>query len=188
MRVAVSSRGSTLESQVDPRFGRCPYFIIVDTEFMRYEAFENSSMASPSGAGIGAARLVASHGVEAVITGNIGPNALQVLSAAGIRVYTRAMGTVRGAIEAFKSGRLREEAAGTPFKMGVGRGMGFGRGMGRGMRWGLGYQPPPPPPTAASPAGMSREEEVEALTRQLEDLGERLREVKRRLRELRGER
>ncbi|MCD6479964.1 NifB/NifX family molybdenum-iron cluster-binding protein, partial [Candidatus Bathyarchaeota archaeon] len=123
MKVAVSSTGPTLESQVDPRFGRCPYFIIVDTESMRYEAVENTSMASPSGAGIGAARLIASHGVEAVITGNVGPNALQALSAAGIRIYTGAMGTVRDAIEAFKSGGLRE---------GVGPGMPFGAGMGMG--------------------------------------------------------
>ena len=83
MKVAVSSTAKDLEAQIEPRFGRCPYFIIVDTDDMSFEAFDNESMSLGGGAGIQSAQFVASKGAKVVITGNVGPNAVSTLSAAG---------------------------------------------------------------------------------------------------------
>jgi predicted Fe-Mo cluster-binding NifX family protein len=131
MKVAVSSTGGSLESAVDPRFGRCSVFLIVDTETMKYQAVPNSSIGAAHGAGIGAAQSVAQHGVKAVLTGHVGPNAHMALSQAGISVYTGAAGTVEEALNQFKSGALREASSptvGGHFGQRGGRGMGQGRG------------------------------------------------------------
>ena len=85
MKIAISATGSTLDAEVDPRFGRCQYFIIADPQTMEFEVVDNSSAMAAGGAGISAAQMIADKGVEAVLTGNCGPNAYQVLSAAGIR-------------------------------------------------------------------------------------------------------
>ncbi len=141
MRIAVSSTGSTLDSQVDSRFGRCAYFIIVDPDTMEYEAYPNESSAFSSGAGTTAAQFVASKGVEYVITGNCGPKAMQVLSASGIKVIIGQSGTVREVIEKFKRGELsaaQMDAFGGGFGMGFGKGMGKGGGRGMGMGRGFG--------------------------------------------------
>ncbi|MDF2956457.1 MAG: putative Fe-Mo cluster-binding protein [Candidatus Alkanophagales archaeon MCA70_species_1] len=113
MRVCVTATSDGLDAQVDPRFGRCQYFVIVDSETMEFEAVRNESADAPGGAGIQAAQTVVSLGVEAVITGNVGPNAFQTLSAAGIRVFTGAHGTVKDAVEMFKRGELREAGGAT---------------------------------------------------------------------------
>ena len=134
MRVAVSSSGRDLESPVDPRFGRCAYFVIVNTETMNFEAVPNTSITAASGAGIGAAQLVASKGVKTVLTGNVGPNAFSVLSAAGVQVVTGAAGTVKDVVEKFKLGELPAgvgPTVGGHFGLG-GRGVGRGRGRHRG--------------------------------------------------------
>jgi predicted Fe-Mo cluster-binding NifX family protein len=131
MKVAVSSTGGSLESAVDPRFGRCSVFLIVDTETMKYQAVPNSSIGAAHGAGIGAAQAVAQLGVKAVLTGHVGPNAHMALSQAGINVYTGAAGTVENAVNQFKSGALREASSptvGGHFGQGGGRGTGQGRG------------------------------------------------------------
>jgi len=131
MKVAVSSTGGSLESAVDPRFGRCSVFLIVDTETMKYQAVPNSSIGAAHGAGIGAAQSVAQHGVKAVLTGHVGPNAHMALSQAGISVYTGAAGTVEAAVNQFKSGALKEASSptvGGHFGQRGGRGMGQGRG------------------------------------------------------------
>ena len=131
MKVAVSSTGGSLESAVDPRFGRCSVFLIVDTETMKYQAVPNSSIGAAHGAGIGAAQSVAQHGVKAVLTGHVGPNAHMALSQAGISVYTGEAGTVEAAVNQFKSGALREASSptvGGHFGQRGGRGMGQGRG------------------------------------------------------------
>lgn len=106
MKVAVTSRGKTMEDQVDPRFGRCANFVIVETDDMSVEAIENNNATAGGGAGIQSAQLVADKNVKAVLTGNCGPNAFRTLEAAGIEVVVGATGTVREAIEAYRSGRL----------------------------------------------------------------------------------
>ncbi len=106
MKIAISSTGKSLESEVDPRFGRCGTFLIVDTETLKSEPVANSSEASAHGAGIGAAQKIVSLGARAVITGHVGPNAHTALSSAGLEIYTVNQGTVKEAIEAFKKGNL----------------------------------------------------------------------------------
>ena len=124
MKVAVSSTGMELDSNIDPRFGRCDKFLIVDTETMKAELVTNDSVSAAHGAGIGAAQTVASHGVEAIITGHVGPNAHMALSGAGIDIYTASQGTVREAVEQLKSGELKK--ASSPTVSGH-----FGQGRGR---------------------------------------------------------
>ena len=106
MKIAVTSTGKTLDSQVDPRFGRAACFIIVDTETMDFNVIENENIAAAGGAGISSAKVVIDAGAEAVLTGNCGPNAERTLTAAGVKLYTGATGTVAEAIELFKSGKL----------------------------------------------------------------------------------
>jgi len=105
MRVAVTAAGETPDSPVDDRFGRCPYFVVVNTDDGSVEAVENDSSVA-SGAGVNAAQLLVGKDVEAVVTGNCGPKAFSVLDAAGIRVHTGASGTVNEAVAAFGRGEL----------------------------------------------------------------------------------
>ena len=106
MKVAVTSRGTTLDDQVDPRFGRCANFVVVETDDMSFEAVQNGNAAAGGGAGIQSAQLVAERGVKVVLTGNCGPNAFRTLEAAGIDVVVGAAGTVREAVEQFKAGEI----------------------------------------------------------------------------------
>jgi len=107
MRIAITTTGPTLDDEVDPRFGRCQYFIIADPETMEFEALDNSNAMAAGGAGISTAQMIAGKGVEVVLTGNCGPNAHQVLSAAGLQVITGVSGKVRDAIQTYKSGQLK---------------------------------------------------------------------------------
>ena len=136
MKIAISSTGENLNATVDPRFGRCQYFVLIDPESMEFEAIPNESASAMGGAGIQAAQNVANLKAEVVLTGNMGPNAFQTLSAAGIKVITGVNGTVKEVVEKFKNGELKETT--TPnvdshFGVGQGRGGGGGRGGGRGM-------------------------------------------------------
>jgi predicted Fe-Mo cluster-binding NifX family protein len=108
MKIAVTSTGKTLDSQVDPRFGRTAYFIIVDTETMDFTVIENENIAAGGGAGISSAKTVIDTGAQAVLTGNCGPNAERTLNAAGVKLYTSVNGTVSEAVELFKAGKLTE--------------------------------------------------------------------------------
>ena len=108
MKIAVTSKNNNLDSDLDPRFGRCSYFLIVETETMSFEPISNESAMASGGAGIQAAQTVAKHGVKAIITGNIGPNAFQTLSAAGIKVFTETSGSVKEAVEKFNKDQLNE--------------------------------------------------------------------------------
>jgi len=127
MKVAVSATGNHLDSPIDPRFGRCAYFLIVDTEDMSFEAFPNEGGTLGGGAGIQSAQFVSSKGAQVAITGNCGPNAVNTLSAAGIKVILGQGGTAKEAIERFKRGELR---AVSEANVGAHYGMG-GRGGGR---------------------------------------------------------
>ncbi len=130
MKIAITAKANNLESEIDPRFGRCSYFLIVDTDTMSFESISNESSMASGGAGIQAAQTVAKAGVEVVVTGNMGPNAFQTLSAAGIMVFTGANGTVKEAIEKYKKGELKKtESASVNSHFGMGaQGRGFGRG------------------------------------------------------------
>lgn len=143
MKIGISATGPALDAEVNPRFGRCQYFIIVDPETMQFEAIENTSVMASGGAGISAAQMVASKGIEAVLTGNCGPNAYQVLSAAGIKVITGVSGKVQDVIQGYKSGQFQtgsQPNAPGHFGTGASPGMGMGRGMGRGMSMGRGLE------------------------------------------------
>ena len=106
MKVAISSENDTIESLIDQRFGRCKYFLIIDTEdISKVEAVENQGAIQGHGAGIRAAQQISELGVKAVITGNLGPNATAVLDKLGIPSY-QASGKVKDAIEAFVNDKL----------------------------------------------------------------------------------
>lgn len=130
MKIAVSSTGKDLDSQMDPRFGRCQYFIFVDPETMEFEVSENEGLMASGGAGVQAAQLIVQKGAKALVTGNLGPNAASALSASGIKVYLVSGGTIKEVAEAYKSGTLKETSGATVpshFGMGGGRRMGRGR-------------------------------------------------------------
>ncbi|MFZ5785300.1 MAG: NifB/NifX family molybdenum-iron cluster-binding protein [Acidobacteriota bacterium] len=111
MKVAVSSTGSTLDAAIDPRFGRCQTFLLVETDDLGFEAVANGSFTLGGGAGIQAALLVAQRGAKAVLTGNCGPNAHQTLTASGIQVVVGCSGTVRDAVSRFAAGALEPAPA-----------------------------------------------------------------------------
>jgi predicted Fe-Mo cluster-binding NifX family protein len=104
MKICITSDGQGLDAQVNPNFGRAPYFLFVDPETEAAEAVENNPGAH--GAGVQAAELVAGKKVSVVLTGNIGPNAYQGLLAAGIEIYTGAQGSVKDALGDYRAGRL----------------------------------------------------------------------------------
>lgn len=107
MKIAISAVGPTLDADVDPRFGRCQYFIIVDPKTMEFKAIDNASASASGGAGIAAAQTVINKNTQAVLTGNVGPKAYRVLSEAGIQIFTGATGSVRNAIATYESGGLK---------------------------------------------------------------------------------
>lgn len=108
MIVAVTAKGKNLSDEVDPRFGRAPYILIVDTETMECEALDNSSNVNAfKGAGIQAATMVAEKGAEVLLTGYCGPNAFRTVQAAGIKVVNDVTGTVQQAIDTFRSGKVQ---------------------------------------------------------------------------------
>jgi predicted Fe-Mo cluster-binding NifX family protein len=178
MKLAVSASSPGLDSPVDPRFGRCPFYLIVDPETMEFEAVENPHVGASSGAGVQAAQLVAQKNVGAVLTGSCGPNAFQTLKAAGVKVIVGVAGDVSEAVRKYASGGQFREARGpdVPAHFGMGRGAGTGRGRGRGMAGsqGRGSRGPFFPPNRAGqgpgPGRMSPKEELEGLKKQAKDL------------------
>lgn len=110
MKIAISSTGKTLESEIDARFGRCPYFLIVeidDKEIKNVKAIENTAKAQMGGAGITAAEIVANEKVNAVITANLGPRAFSVFEQFGIKIYQE-RGKIKNVIQKFIEGKLTE--------------------------------------------------------------------------------
>jgi predicted Fe-Mo cluster-binding NifX family protein len=156
MYIAITAKQPSLESDVDPRFGRCPFLLIIDTETGNFEPIENPNLHASSGAGIQTARMLVEKDVSVLMTGNCGPNAYQTLSAVGINVVTGISGSIQHALEQFRNQQVSYASApnvashaGTqgneetqqeiptpqePFGMGRGggAGQGGGRGMGRG--------------------------------------------------------
>ena len=191
MKVAVSSSGTNLDSQIDPRFGRCAYFVIVNTDDMSFEAFDNEAIALGGGAGIQSSQFVASKGAGAIITGNVGPNAVHTLSAAGVEIFMGQTGSVREALERYRRGDIKPQ--GSPnvtdhYGMsggasGMGRGMGMGKGMGRCMASGMGASGPIPPDSSKT-ASLSREEELQQLKDQANDLLSQMQALQDRIKDL----
>jgi predicted Fe-Mo cluster-binding NifX family protein len=152
MKVCITSAGMELDSPVDARFGRSPYFIIVDTETDDVEAFANTCSEQAQGAGTGAAALLVDKGIEVLLTGRIGPKALAAFQATDIRLVEGISSdqTGREALAKFAEGKYQQppmsaqpaggmaEARGSGAGVGAGRGMGCGRGMGRGGGRGMG--------------------------------------------------
>lgn len=116
-KIAVSSTGDSIDAMVDPRFGRCGYFIIVsieNNEIVGSEVVKNEGVNAIGGAGIRAANLIAGKGVEALISGNIGPNAFNVLSGTKIKIYTGVGGiSVKQTVQSYMKGELNETSAPT---------------------------------------------------------------------------
>ncbi|MFP3975251.1 MAG: NifB/NifX family molybdenum-iron cluster-binding protein [Dehalococcoidia bacterium] len=210
MKIAVSATGPTLDAEVDPRFGRCQYLVYVDTDTMEFRAEENSNIAAGSGAGVSTAQVVANMGVDAVLTGNTGPKAFQVLEQAGVQIINGASGAVRDAVEAFKSGRFQQTSSpsvdshfgigggGMGRGMGRGMGMGGGRGMGMGggggmgnLSRGMGMGPTPDMDSMAQyespyqpPYPPDVGSDLNALKQQVQAMSDQLKEILRRLDEL----
>jgi len=214
MKIGISATGPSIDDGVDQRFGRCPYYIIVDNETNDVKSIENPNVSQPSGAGISSAQLMANEGVKVILTGNCGPKAYQVFDAAGIEVITGVSGSVREAIEKYKAGKLKSQGmaddykVGTPFEwgrgmgrgigrgMGGGRGLGGGRGMGRGMGrcWSTGFGGSQNYSAAPSPAFTNAEPAMQAdvslpqtdREKEIEALKKKLQALEARLEQLKG--
>ncbi len=197
MKVAVSAVEGSLDAQVDPRFGRSPYFVIVDVETMEFEALPNEGRFAASGAGIQAAQTIANKGVGAVLTGRVGPNACQAFSTAGIQVMAGVSGAVRDAIEKYKNRGLQQADTLASQVSYEGRpGMGMGRGGGRGRSRSMGYKRWQTSESQVAPANIpslsvptqtpSREEEIQILERQIQAIQQQLDQTMTRLKELKG--
>ena len=106
MKIALTSTGKDLTSEMDPRFGRASYFIIVDPDTLEYETVENDHMNANQGAGIQAGKAIVEKGAEVLITGFCGPKAFQVLESAGIKTIVGAKGRVEDVISEYKSGKF----------------------------------------------------------------------------------
>ena len=181
MKIAVSASGATLNSDIDPRFGRCQYFIIVDSDTMAFEAIENSASMSSGGAGISAGQQIADKGAEVVLTGNCGPNAYQTLSAAGIKVVTGVSGKVKTAIDEYKGGKFEQASQANVVDH---HGKGFGRGMGMGPGRGMGTGGGMMQMTEPSYQTTSKEQELEALKRESQLMAQHINEIQRRIDEI----
>ncbi|WP_369017990.1 NifB/NifX family molybdenum-iron cluster-binding protein [Thermatribacter velox] len=170
MKVAVSATGDSLDSQVDPRLGRARFFIVYDLDKDSFRAVENSFAQASSGAGIQVATFLANEGVEAVITGNVGPNAWRVFQEAGIKVYSGiSQVTVREAIQAFREGKL------SPLQ-----------GPSVGAHFGMGgnFAPPEDVPLGKGPS-RGLDGDLEELRKEVNSLKERVEAVERKIEQLR---
>ncbi len=203
MKIGISATGPDLEAQVEPRFGRCPYFLIVDPQSLDFEALENPSTASMGGAGIQSAQLMSDKGVSTVLTGNCGPNAFRTFEAANIQVVTGVSGPVRQAVEQFQSGALNPSGSanvdshsgmgggsgrgrglgiggggGSGMGRGLGRSMGTGGGMGQGRRMNTGQvEPSGTPGEQSRSGGQERSDELKRLKQETEALQKRIQEM-----------
>ena len=135
MKIAISATGQDLNSAVDPRFGRAGYFIIVDAESGNIvNVIDNlAAQDAAQGAGINAATLVAGSGAQAVLTGQIGPKAFEVLQASGIKMISNVSGTVGEAIEQYRKGAIPSPDEGPSAAVNSGKTFGPSFGGGRGM-------------------------------------------------------
>jgi predicted Fe-Mo cluster-binding NifX family protein len=135
MKLCVSSTGEVKNSRVDTSFGRAPFFLIIDMESKEMEVIENTAASAGHGAGIAAAQIVSDAGIDAVLSGYVGPNAFEALQASGIRIFEGVAGsdTVEEVIDRFGKGEYHEKTASTT-EPECGRSLGRGREEGGGWR------------------------------------------------------
>ena len=134
MKLCITSTGKEIDAKIDTTFGRAPYFLIIDTNTNAVKVVENRTAATGQGAGIAAAQILAGQGVDALLTGIVGPHAFKALRAGEILVFEGASAddTVRQSLEKFKRDEYKQVAATSPQPAGgLGRGRGHGRGRGR---------------------------------------------------------
>lgn len=108
MKIAISSFGKESTELLDTRFGRCEYFQIYDTDSGQYESFENEAKGSAQGAGVAASQGVIDRGIDVLITGKLGPNAYELLSDSGIKLYTSESVAVEESVRLYQDGKLQE--------------------------------------------------------------------------------
>ena len=134
MKLCITSSGRDMDSKVDERFGRTPYFLIIDTDTIEFETVKNTALLLGRGAGVKAAQIISDKGAEVLLTGIVGPNAFAALRSAKIKIYEGAseVNTIKDALDDFKKGRYTEASAPSG---GRGRGRGQGQGQGRGGRF-----------------------------------------------------
>lgn len=206
MKIAISALEPDVDGQIDLRFGRTQFFLIINPDTMKYEALPNPNTHARDNTGIQSAQLIGNTGAEAVITGQVGPNAFRTLSAIGVRIYQTMGGTVRQAIEAYNAGRLPMVSNPGPSHAlwGMGGGMipgpgGAGRGgdgrfgrarAGRGWRRspefdaGLAQQKVEPGQAPVAGPQMPKEQEIQILKQQAEGLARQLDDITKRLQRL----
>ena len=193
MKIAVTATGPNLDSQVEARFGRCAYFLIIDPDTMEFESLRNPNTALGGGAGVQSAQLMAEKDVKVVLTGNCGPNAFRTFGAAGIQVIVGVSGAVRAAAEQFKSGSLASASGPNVASHfgtggGAGQGMGGGRGMGQGMGRGMGMGAVVAGGSPVSPTGPARalgkEDELALLKQQADEAAQQMRQIQERIDQL----
>ena len=172
MKIVISAVGPDLDSAASPVFGRCPTYLFVDTDTSASETAENPAVSAGGGAGIQAAQFVIQQGAQAVLSGNVGPNAFQVFSAAGVPIYLHGEDTVRQAVEAFKAGKLQASGGAN---VTAHAGMNLRRGMGRRTS---------APIATPAPAGPSREEQIASLQKEAAELRQRMADIGTKLDEL----
>jgi predicted Fe-Mo cluster-binding NifX family protein len=176
MKIAVTASKPELNSPVDPRFGRSPYFIVLDPDTMEFEAIENPNLSLPGGAGIQTAQLIANRGVQALLTGSCGPNAFRTLEAGGVEVFVGVTGIVKEAALKYKKGAF--QSTGAP-NVSAHHGMGMGRA-----------NPPEPGSAPGSGGGRGRfrdtegKQEIDQLKEKAEFLKQQLDQITKRIEEL----
>ena len=177
MRIIVSAQGESLDAPASPVFGRCPTYILVDPVTAEFQALPNPAMNQGGGAGIQAAQFVVQQGAQAVLTGNLGPNAFDVLQAAGIPAYVVLDGTVRQAVEAFNAQGLQPMG-----RANVAAHAGMGSGAGRG---GMGARVQPATPSLPdTEVSLASEQELAHLRDSLKGLRQQLAETMDRIEKL----
>ncbi len=113
MEICLTSEGSDLGSMIDPRFGRCKYFIFIANDGNSFEAIENPNLNASGGAGIQSAQFIVGKGVKTLLTGQVGPNAHQVLSSAKVVIHTGVSGSVKEAFNDYKNNKYNPVDAAT---------------------------------------------------------------------------
>lgn len=109
MKILLSTSAPAIDAALDPRFGRCAYFLVVDVDTHEFQAMPNPALTSSGGAGVQAAQVASQHQCAAVVSGDYGPNAYDALAAAGIDMYKYGdSASVKEVLDRFSTGQLEK--------------------------------------------------------------------------------